>query len=188
MAEFWDRVALTNAEDKAVETLKFVLGEDVERVTVVGGGSPYPHYDPEIEYGPGIGVGRRVMVKLKGYDRPVPLKSCGDGATRLFGVAIALANSAGGFLLIDEAENGLHWSIERDFWRMVLRTARENNVQVLATTHGWDCITGFAKAVNETPEEDGLLLRLDRDGGRIRAVDYTEEDLAVAAEQRIEVR
>ena len=90
--------------------------------------------------------------------------------------------------MIDEAENGLHWSVQRDFWRMVLRGAAANKVQVLATTHSWDCVAGFAKAVNETPEEDGLLLRLDRDGGRIRAVDYTEEDLAVAAKQRIEVR
>ena len=182
MAEFWDRVALTDAEDRAVEALKLVLGNEVDRVTVVGGGRSYRRY------GPGIGVGRRALVKLKGYNRPVPLKSCGDGAARLFSVALALANSAGGFLLIDEAENGLHWSVERDFWRMVLRTARENDVQVLATTHGWDCIAGFAKAVNETPEEDGLLLRLDREEGRTGVVDYTEEDLAVAAEQRIEVR
>lgn len=182
MAEFWDRVALTDAEDQAVEALKLVLGDQVDRVTVVGGGRSYRRY------GPGIGVGRRALVKLKGYDKPVPLKSCGDGASRLFGVALALANSAGGFLLIDEAENGLHWSVERDFWRMVLRTAQENDVQVLATTHGWDCIAGFSKAVNETPEEDGLLLRLDRDGGRVRAVDYSEDQLRVAAEQRIEVR
>ena len=182
MAEFWDRVALTDAEDRAVEALKLVLGDEVDRVTVVGGGRSYRRY------GPSIGVGRRALVKLKGYDRPVPLKSCGDGAARLFGVALALANSAGGFLLIDEAENGLHWSVERDFWRMVLKTAQENNVQVLATTHGWDCIAGFAKAVNETPEEDGLLLRLDRNGGEVRAVDYTEAQLQVATDQRIEVR
>ncbi len=133
-------------------------------------------------------VSRRALVKLKGCDRPVPLKSCGDGATRLFGVALALANSAGGFLLIDEAENGLHWSVERNFWRMVLKATQENDVQVFATTHSWDCIAGFAKAVNETPEEDGLLLRLDRADGQVRAVAYTEAQLQVAADQRIEVR
>ena len=63
------------------------------------------------------------------------LRSLGDGAVRLFGVALALANSQGGFLLIDEAENGIHHTIQRDFWRMVLLTAQENNVQVFATTH-----------------------------------------------------
>jgi len=182
IAEFWDRVALTDAEDKVVEALRLVLGGEVERATVIGSGGSYRRNRPDSV------IDRRVLVKLKGYDRPVPLSSCGDGAVRLFGIALTLANSAGGILLIDEAENGLHWSVERDFWRMVLRTARENDVQVLATTHSWDCIVGFAKAVNETPEEDGLLLRLDRAGGRIRAIDYTEDQLRVAADQRIEVR
>ncbi len=182
MAEFWDRVALTDAEDQAVEALKIILGDQVDRVTVVGGGRKYRRY------GPDTGRGRQALAKLKGYDKPVPLKSCGDGAWRLFGVALALAKSAGGFLLIDEVENGLHWSIEQDFWRTVLRMAKANDVQVIATTHGWDCIAGFSKAMNETPEEDGLLLRLDRDGGRVRTMDYSEDQLRVASEQRIEVR
>ncbi len=179
---FWDRVALTDAEEKAVEALRTVLGEEVEKVAVVGDTRSVRRV------GRHMFVDRRALVKMKNYEKPVPLKSLGDGAARLFGVALALANCADGFLLIDEAENGLHWSVERDFWRMVLGTARENNVQVLATTHGWDCVVGFAQAVNETPEEDGLLLRLEREEGRTTVVNYTEQDLAIAAEQRIEVR
>ncbi|MDE0446870.1 MAG: AAA family ATPase [Spirochaetaceae bacterium] len=57
---------------------------------------------------------RRAVVRLKDQERPVPLKSLGDGAERLFGVALALANSRGGFLLIDEAENGIHHSVQYD--------------------------------------------------------------------------
>lgn len=185
IATLWDRVALTENEDMAVEALKLILGNDVERIAIIGDDRqlrPYPRFG---RFSMG---GRRALVKLRGHRRPVPMKSLGDGATRLFGVALALANSAGGFLLIDEAENGIHWSIETEFWRMVLRSAQENNVQVLATTHGWDCISGFANAVNETQEEDGLLIRLEREDNQIRVVDYTEEDLAEAAKQRIEVR
>ena len=58
--------------------------------------------------------------------------------SRLFTVALALANSRDGFLLIDEAENGIHHSVQADYWRLVLQTAQDNNVQVLATTHSWD--------------------------------------------------
>ena len=173
MAEFWDRVVLTEEENIISENLRPVVGSDIEGIALTA---------------PRDGSQRRVIVRIKGDARPVPLKSCGDGAVRFFGTALCLANISGGLLLIDEVENGLHWSVQRDFWRMVLRGAEANKVQVLATTHSWDCVAGFAKAVNETPEEDGLLLRLDRDGGRIRAVDYSEEDLAVAAKQRIEVR
>ena len=118
----------------------------------------------------------------------MPLRSLGDGAVRLFGVALALANSQGGFLLIDEAENGIHYSIQRDFWRMVLLTAQENNVQVFATTHSWDCVAGFAQAAVEAEGVEGALVRLDSDGENIRAVEYSERQLHVAAEQGIEVR
>ena len=85
----------------------------------------------------------------------MPLRSLGDGAVRLFGVALALANSQGGFLLIDEAENGIHHTIQRDFWRMVLLTAQANNVQVFATTHSWDCVVGFAQAAVEDGRRGG---------------------------------
>ena len=68
----------------------------------------------------------------------MPLRTLGDGAMRCFAVALALAKSTNGFLLIDEAENGIHHSIQPKFWNMVLQTAQRNNVQVIATTHSWD--------------------------------------------------
>ena len=102
---------------------------------------------------------QRAVVKLIGElkDRPVPLKSLGDGAVRLFGVALALANSRDGFLLIDEVENGIHYSLQFDFWKMVMKAAHDNNVQVFATTHSWDCVRGFAWAASETEEVEGAL-------------------------------
>ena len=125
---------------------------------------------------------------MRSQDGPVPLKSLGDGAVRLFGVALALANSQDGLLTIDEAENGIHHSVQYDFWKMVLQTAKENRVQVLATTHGWDCVAGFAQAAAEAEAGESALLRLERDAGGIRAVEYSKDDLKVAAEQGIEVR
>ena len=175
IGRLWDKVALTDDEYRTVEALRLVFGEAIERVAVIGneGDSSY---------------GRRVVVRITGQERPVPLRSLGDGAVRLFGVALALANSQGGFLLIDEAENGIHHSVQRDFWRMVLLTAHENNVQVFATTHSWDCAAGFAQAAVGVEGVEGALVRLDSDGEHVRAVEYSERELQVAAEQGIEVR
>ena len=177
LSRLWDGVALTDDEERAVGALQLVFGADVERVAVKGDEMTYPRRP-----------GRRAVVRLRGQRRPVPLRSLGDGALRLFGVALALANSRGGFLLIDEAENGIHHSLQRDFWNMVLRTAHENNVQVLATTHSSDCIKGFAQAAKEFDDAEGVLVRLSRQYGDLRAVEYPEEELAIAAEQGIEVR
>ena len=133
-------------------------------------------------------MGRRVVVKLRNQARPVPLKSLGDGVTRLFAAALALANSRDGFLLVDEAENGIHYSVQRDFWSIVLRAAHQYNVQVLATTHSSDCVAGFARAAIEFDGASGVYLRLERDGGEVRAIEYTEKELGTVADQGIEVR
>ena len=175
MARFWDNVTLTSAEESAVKSLAYILGDKVDRVAVVGAERRL--------YG-----SRRAMVKIKGSEHRVPLRSLGDGVARVFGVAIALANSRNGFLLIDEVENGIHHSAEYDFWRMVLETARRNNVQVLATTHGWDCVAGFARAALESPDADGALVRLENKESHTRPVEYTTEGLATAAKHGIEVR
>ncbi len=175
LARSWDKVALTDDETRSVQVLNLIYGDKVDRVAVIG--------DKRRSRS-----GRRVVVKVAGQERPVPLKSLGDGAVRLFGVALALANSQGGFLLIDEVENGIHHSIQPDFWKMVLKTAHANNVQVLATTHGWDCVVGFARAATDLDEVEGTLVRLEQDGEKIRAIDYSEDDLNIAAEQGIEVR
>ena len=177
MARFWDKVALTDDEIRAVDALNLIFGRKVNRVAMVG--------DERLRRRP---HGRRVVAKIEGQVRPVPLKSLGDGAVRLFGVALALANSTDGFLVIDEAENGIHHSVQRDFWKMVMKTAHENNVQVLATTHGWDCVAGFAQAATDSEEVEGALVRLETNGDGIRAVEYSEEELRVVAEQGIEVR
>ena len=178
LARFWDEVALTDEESRAVNALNLIYSGRVERVAMIGDDTGHSKST----------VGRRPVVKLRDNLRPVPLKSLGDGAVRLFGVALALANSKDGFLLIDEAENGIHHSIQRDFWTMILKAAHQNNVQVLATTHSWDCVAGFAMAATEIEEVDGALVRLDGYDDRIKAVEYTEDDLRVAAKHGIEVR
>lgn len=178
LASLWDDVALTDKEKLPLQALQLILGTDIERVAVVGADDPRR-----------LGrEGRRVIVKLRDGTQPVPLRSLGDGVTRMFGIGLALVNSCNGFLLVDEAENGIHHSIQQDFWKMVLRAAHQNNVQVLATTHSQDCWKGFAQAAAEDKDAEGIVIRLERDGEEVRSVEYTEEHLKAAADQDIEVR
>ncbi len=173
IGDLWDKIVLTDKESQTIEALKLIFGDKFDRVAVTGENRRYR---------------RRVIVKLKDHSHPVPLKSLGDGAVRLFSIALALANSHGGILTIDEAENGIHYSIQKNFWHMILQTAYKNNIQVLATTHSWDCTRGFEQAAIEDNNSEGLLIRLDRHGEEVRAVPYSEKGLKVAIEQGIEVR
>ena len=177
LARFWDEVVLRDDEILAIEALNLVLDDQVEGIAVIGDPTRRDSFR-----------GRRVVVKVKGHTSPVPLQSLGDGAVRLFGVALALANSRNGFLIIDEVENGIHHSVQEDFWRMVMQTADSKNVQVLATTHGWDCVVGFAKAALQLTQVTGIHVRIEKDADVTRARPYSEADLAAAAKYGIEVR
>lgn len=174
LARLWDTAVLRGSEELAVRSLELASGERVESTAAVGENMP--------------GRGRRVVVKLTDHRAPVPLRSLGDGSARMFAVALAMANCPDGILLIDEAENGIHYSLQEQYWTMILRAADEHNVQVLATTHSKDCINGFAAAALACPDVDANLVRIGQRNGKLRAVDYSVEELETAAEQDIEVR
>ena len=183
LAQWWDNIALTSDEARVKEALSFVTDRNVDGVVMVGESQVRKRQPGRL-----FRRSLRPLVKFSGEDSRVPLRSLGDGALRLFSTALALANSRDGFLLVDEAENGLHYSIQRAFWRMVLQTAHNNNVQVIATTQSFDCIRGFTHAAKEFEDIEGRLVRLSRQDGNLEAIDYSEEDLVIAAERSIEVR
>ena len=177
MSSYWNIVALTPHQDSVVNALNLVYEQKVQQAVVLNVGSPNLNvFDP------------RAVVTLVDRTERIPLRSLGDGAVRIFGLALALAASINGFLLIDEAENGIHHSIQPKFWNMVLQTAQRNNVQVIATTHSWDCVKGFAQAANELEDVEGVLVRLERVPAGLRVFTYDESRLAAAAKYDIEVR
>jgi len=167
----WDQVTLREGEDDVTHCLKLIAPE-VERVNVVA---------------TGMNQERTPFVRVRGSSDPVPLRSLGDGMYRLFGLALAMVNTRDGWLLVDEIENGIHYSIQPRLWDFIVQLATRLNVQVFATTHSWDCITAFQKAAREH-DSDGMLIRLDWRNGSVRAVEFTESELAVATRESIEVR
>ncbi len=174
VANSWDRIALTDEEDLVTAALR-IIAPGVERISVIGDGDGLAQ--------------RRVMVRVRGQDSPVPLRTMGDGMNRLLGLALALATARDGILLVDEIENGIHYSVQADMWRTIVRAATLLNVQVFATTHSWDCIRAFAAATSDADATDCMLYRLDnRRHDDIRAVRYTADEVGIAAEQQIEVR
>lgn len=126
----WDNIALTDDERKATEALNLVTSSKVDGVAMVASAFKTHGFGRLIRP-----MGRRVVVKTRNQARPVALESFGDGAIRMFGIAMAVANTKSGFLLLDEVENGIHHSVQYDFWRLVLNLADAYDTQVFATTH-----------------------------------------------------
>ena len=108
---------------------------------------------------------------------------------RLFAVILSLVNGRNGFVLLDELEDGLHFSLLPRLWKIIFDIARRLNVQVFATTHSWDCIEAFQKAAAEDDDPgSGVLVRLDNRDGDVSATVFDERRLAIVTRDGIEVR
>lgn len=175
LAALWDLIGLTNLESEVISALK-LIDNRVSGLAFVEDISQRSSDENRIP-----------LVKLEGIDEPLPLKSMGDGMTRLFHIIVALVNAQNGFLLIDEFENGLHWSVQPKVWNIIFRLSEKLNVQVFATTHSRDCIRGFDSSWNQYPEL-GAFFRLDFKDELIRATEYTSETLTDAIDMDVEVR
>ncbi|BAC91020.1 AAA family ATPase [Gloeobacter violaceus] len=179
LAALWDLTSLTDLESEVISALG-LIDERVSGIAFVE--------DISRDLNRGRSAERRIpLVKIKGIDEPIPLKSMGDGMTRLFHIIVALVNAGNGLLLIDEFENGLHWSIQPKVWDIVFQLSKRLNVQVFATTHSRDCIEGFDIAWNKYPAL-GAFFRLDVKDQFIKATEYTSETLTDAIEMDVEVR
>ena len=174
ITQFWDTIALTPNEDWAVAALRPIYGDTVQRVAAIA--------DPRLRNQ------RRLIVSRQDRTEPVPLRSLGEGAVRMFGVALALANSRDGVLLLDEVENGIHYSIQGDFWKMVFQAAQDNAVQVIATTHSKDCIKGFRQAAIALETAYSPVVRLTQRNGKLFTTTFEGADLDIAIHNDLEVR
>lgn len=173
-AALWDIITLKPLESEIIKGLK-IIEPRLEAINFV--------QEEDYERAPRIALAR-----LSGEPQPLPLRSMGDGITRLLDINLALVNAKGGFLLVDEFENGLHWSVQRKVWQTVFRLAEELDVQVFASTHSRDCVKAFQQAWADQPQS-GAFFRLENDGeGNVTAQPYSLERLTDAEDVDTEVR
>lgn len=175
LAALWDLISLTNLESEVISALKLIEPK-ISGVAFV----------EDITKG-SRGDNRIPLVKIKDIDEPLPLKSMGDGMTRLFHIIVALVNARNGILLIDEFENGLHWTVQPKVWDIVFHLSERLNVQVFATTHSRDCVNGFDSAWNKYPSL-GAFFRLEAKDNVIKVTEYTSETLTDSLETDVEIR
>jgi predicted ATPase len=131
---------------------------------------------------------RGILLKMTGSDHRFPLGTAGDCLKRLLALALHLFSARGGYLLVDEIDTGLHYTVMADMWKLVIETAKRLDVQVFATTHSLDCVRALAWVREQAPESESsvTLHRVERD--LARTVAYTMDELTVAARNYLEVR
>jgi hypothetical protein len=139
-----------------------------------------------------MGAESRVFVDmgLGGKKALFPINIMGDGMRKIFTLLVTIAETQDGIVLIDELENGLHYSSVSLAWKAIITTCIKYNVQIIATTHSYECVKSFSNTYDTLDHEgdDIRLFRIDRDGEKHETFTYDPKVLRAGIEKGWEVR
>ena len=165
----YSRLEINGKEDGVVQILQEVEPA-LKRLTVVATGTDTRIY---------ADIGSKPLI---------PIQLMGDGMSRILSVALAIASVPGGMVLVDEIENGIHYTVMEKVWKAIGDFARSYDVQLFATTHSRECVYYAHKAFEADEEEELRFFRIDRAYGKLRTVMYDKEVLNAALEAGLGIR
>ena len=112
----------------------------------------------------------------------IPVQLMGAGMSRILALALSIASSPGGMVMVDEIENGLHYTVMEKVWQAIAAFAHHYDVQIFATTHSHPCIKSACRAFEGDEEEPLQLYSLGVRKGKIATARYDRERLVTAFE------
>lgn len=171
---YWSEIALTDKEEYVIEALR-IVDENIERLAFVDGTS---------------GV-RKPIIRLRNAGRPFALGSMGSGVVHILTTILFLVHCENGTLLIDEFENGLHWSVQAELWKLICQLSEKLNIQIFVATHSRDIIWTLQQAVlaeGHVQEARVIKLLLLPRKQKSKAVEIDIENVKLALEQEVEIR
>lgn len=134
-------------------------------------------------------ISKEPQIELsRSTSKPVSLSSFGHGMKRFFNIILAIVCAKNGVLLIDEIENGIHYSVLGEMWTLIFELAKLNNCQIIATTHSWE----FASYVTNQSEDNKKLFSFVNiarlKNGDLSSATYNYEQFSYAIESNSELR
>ena len=173
MAGAWDQVEVQRREAEVIETMR-ILQEDLDSIRSLSGDAP--------------GVSPGIVVGFRSGTVRVPIGSYGDGMRRLLALSLSLMRAEEGFLLVDEIDTGLHWTVMERMWSLVVEAAMKSSIQVFATTHSLDCILGLASLLNVRQDLRAAVTIQKIERGINRGVGFDGESIITARDLGVELR
>jgi AAA15 family ATPase/GTPase len=117
---------------------------------------------------------------------PIPL--LGEGIGHLLDIILSIPAAKGGIILVDEIENGFHYSVMEKVWEIIGQFADEYKVQIFATTHSEENIRAAHRAFFNNISDDFIFHRLERINNEIQTVTIEEDLLQTVIEMDAEIR
>lgn len=137
-------------------------------------------------------VGNEILVDI-GATQRLPINMMGDGLRKLLMIILAVYRCRNGVLLIDEIDNGFHFSTMKVLWKVILKVAKKNNVQLFASTHNIDSLKGLCKILSEKDYESyrdivATFKLIKGKNGIVRSLNYDYTSFRYSLNQELEIR
>lgn len=169
IATRYGQLEISSREFDLISALSIIEPRLVKLTTIIGASGPMLYGD--------IGLGKML-----------PLAEMGDGLLGLMDKLLAITSVPHGIVLIDEIENGFHFSVLDKVWSILDIASEKYDVQIFATTHSMECIRSAHKIFKAKVSYDLGYHRLEFGKENIEAIDLSEETLDTTLESGWEIR
>jgi len=93
-----------------------------------------------------------IYIGFEGMSQMLSVSMMGDGLRRYLNIVASAANPLIDILLIDEIDNGLHYSVYKKLWQALFALAEASNKQIFVTTHSKETLGHLNKMLGEHVE------------------------------------
>ena len=128
-----------------------------------------------------------IYAQVSGVNQKMNIGLVSAGINKFIAILVAIKNSQGGVVLVDEIENGLYYEIFPQMWEQLINQCKEHDVQLLVTTHSKEFLNSIAPLV-EKHKEDFCLLRTRKKNGEASISRFSGKEFTAAIASGFEVR
>lgn len=126
-----------------------------------------------------------------GLSESIPLSQAGQGIFRLVSILSVLLGIKPQLCIIDEIENGIHYTALPRMWRGLAKVSELLGIQIFATTHSKECLEAANRVFHDEDEagvRDLAVIQIMKVNDRIVARVLDEEQIEAAVDIDIELR
>jgi hypothetical protein len=109
--------------------------------------------DVSIETSAGMGI---LHATVPGLANKIPMPSVSGAINRIVAILLAMAATTDCLVLVDELENGIYYSHQRKVWEAIIGSARQNNCQLITSTHSLEWLRALVDAAGDNVADIAL--------------------------------
>ncbi|GBC62779.1 hypothetical protein DENIS_3756 [Desulfonema ishimotonii] len=171
LAREFDMSELSGNTDKVLEAIKLI--------------------DSSIKEAKTLSIGEPTLYLKKEGGVYLPISLYGEAVSKVADFILRIVNHQGHILLIDEIENGIHYTHQPRLWEMLFKLAVEFDIQIFATTHSLEMIRAFAETgLQQEDKEMAAYIELTRHirTGQITGIAREPKELEYTLRRGVGVR